>query len=179
MIGGQKFHNSRYSLKLIIVLWYYQQRERTKFSFSIINRTFYYAPHNAAASPFLQFSYQNRSSMRVTVLSLFTKIYKYLSFFTHTLFFFGFQTRGKNKRTVKKGYSFFISGLSWQTSHYIRTTMGYTPGRMKLEYSVKYLKYFIRQLFQILVFFPLLYFTLYHRCSLLDRFHLCSFICHM
>lgn len=158
MIGGQKFHNSRYSLKLIIVLWYYQQRERTKLSFSIINRTFYYAPHNAAPSPFLQFSYQNRSSMRVTVFVFIHKNLQISKFFLHTHFFFGFQTRGKNKRTVKKGYSFFISGLSWQTFHYIRTTMGYIPGRMKLEYSVKYLKYFIRQLFQILVFFPLLYF---------------------
>ena len=124
MIGGQKFHNSRFSLKLIIVLWYYQQRERTKFSFSIINMTFYYAPHNAAPSPFLQFSYQNRSSMRVTIFVL-TKIYKYRSFFTHTLFLLWFPSkRGKKKKNVKKGYSFFISGLSWQTSHYIRTTMG-------------------------------------------------------
>lgn len=158
MIGGQKFHNSRYSLKLIIVLWYYQQRERTKFSFSIINMTFYYAPHNAAPSPFLQFSYQNRSSMRVTIFVL-TKIYKYRSFFTHTLFLLWFPSkRGKKRRMWRKGIlsSFLVSpgrllitlGQLWDKPQ----------ARMKFEYSVKYLKYLIRQLFQILVFVSLLYF---------------------
>lgn len=111
MIGGQKVHNSRYSLKLIIVLWYYQQRERTKFSFSIINRTFYYAPHNAAPSPFLQFSYQNRSSMRVTV---FVFIHKNLQmskfFYTHTFFLVSKQEE-KTKGLWRKGIlsSFLVS----------------------------------------------------------------------
>lgn len=179
MIGGQKLHNSRYSLKLIIVLWYYQQRERTKFSFSIINRTFYYAPHNAAPSPFLQFSYQNRSSMRVTIFVL-TKIYKYRSFFTHTLFFLWFPSkRGKKKRMWRKGIlsSFLVSPGR------LLITLGQLWDIPQAGWSLSTLSsisdILLDNYFKYLYLFPYYIFTLYHGCSLLDRFHLGSFICHM
>lgn len=104
-------------------------------------------------------------------LSLFTKMYKYWSFFTHTIFFF-FQIREK-KKNVKKGYSFFISGLFWQTSHYIRTYILWDIPQAGWSLSTlsSISNILLDNYFKYLCFFPYYIFTLYHGCSFPDRFH--------
>lgn len=150
------FHNSRYSLKLIIVLTFIstKRKERTKFSFRVINRTFYKLPTMPCQALFFFSSpYQNRRSMKQFCLYL--QKCTNIKVFTHTIFFF--QIR-KKRRMWRKGIlsSFLVSsGRLLITLGHI--SYGIYP-RQDEVWVLCQVSQMLFQLFQIFVFFPLLYF---------------------
>lgn len=103
-------------------------------------------------------------------LSLFTKMYKYWSFFTHTIFFF-FQIREKKRRMWRKGIlsSFLVS------SGRLLITLGQLWDIPQAGWSLSTLSsisnILLDNYFKYLCFFPYYIFTLYHGCSFPDRFH--------